>query len=564
MKPSKILLALLFLLLAWTLPAVAQVASDDGALDSGDEAIEMVEESALTESDEAESAEAEAPTEEEPTQPAPADEVVVEADEASVAEAAEEAMPTEAATPAEEAVSVPTEPMADDAVEVAEEPAATEPVEAESAEAEAPAEEDPTESAPVDEVAEEAAEEAMPTEVPMPAEEVAVSVPTEPMVDEAVEVAEETASTESDEAESAEAEAPTEEELPEGVPPQMAEEDKPVLTILNWSEFIDLDESVPEDAPMDQRSPTLRSFAERYGCRIDYVEYDDGDEMFERLAEHPGAYDVVITDTVEFQKLLDAGRLAKMTDRRVPNRKHIQPAYRTVPDDPEGRYFAAYLAGTTGIAYRRDIVGGDVDSWSDFFFAPDGLKGQIALQSEPDAVFMGALIHLGLPVDTYDVVHLRRAGRLILDMKNRGVIGRFDSSSESLGNSLVDGSLAMAIMYSGDALSYMEENENIRYVVPEEGGAFFSDKLMVLEDAPQKDLAFHFVNFVLEPEVHARIAIHCLYVCPNEAALKIIGQLAPDPLGNPAMYPDPATLARCHTTPQRHPEVTRLWARISE
>jgi len=53
----------------------------------------------------------------------------------------------------------------------------------------------------------------------------------------------------------------------------------PVLRILNWSDYIEIDEEADASLPIVARSPILREFAARHGCEIDYHEFEDSTEV---------------------------------------------------------------------------------------------------------------------------------------------------------------------------------------------------------------------------------------------------------------------------------------------
>ena len=76
---------------------------------------------------------------------------------------------------------------------------------------------------------------------------------------------------------------------------------------------------------------------------------------------------------------------------------------------------------------------------------------------------------------------------------------------------LATGQACLAFDYSGDvaqAAARAEEAGNgvtVSYIAPKEGAEVGFDMLAIPSDAPHKEAALAFINFVLRPEIMARI-----------------------------------------------------------
>ena len=87
---------------------------------------------------------------------------------------------------------------------------------------------------------------------------------------------------------------------------------------------------------------------------------------------------------------------------------------------------------------------------------------------------------------------------------------------------LIVGEVDLCLEYNGDILQVMEEDDDLAYVVPEEGALLWEDTLCIPTDAPNPDGAHRFINFILDGEVHGDIAAFIRYPCPNGAAMNCI------------------------------------------
>jgi spermidine/putrescine transport system substrate-binding protein len=76
----------------------------------------------------------------------------------------------------------------------------------------------------------------------------------------------------------------------------------------------------------------------------------------------------------------------------------------------------------------------------------------------------------------------------------------------------------------------------LNFVVPQEGGITWIDNLCIPANAPadQKLAAEMFINFLLRPDIGARLSERNFYASPNEAAG---AYLEPEFLSNPIIYP---------------------------
>ena len=121
--------------------------------------------------------------------------------------------------------------------------------------------------------------------------------------------------------------------------------------------------------------------------------------------------------------------------------------------------------------------------------------------------------------------------------------------------------------YSGDILqargraAEAGDGVVIDYIIPKEGALMWLDSFVIPADAPHPDEAHAFIDFMMEPEIAAANSNHVYYANGNRDSQPF---LDPDLLGDPAIYPDQATLDRLHTTRPYPPGIqrilTRLWA----
>jgi spermidine/putrescine transport system substrate-binding protein len=118
--------------------------------------------------------------------------------------------------------------------------------------------------------------------------------------------------------------------------------------------------------------------------------------------------------------------------------------------------------------------------------------------------------------------------------------------------------------WNGDILQVMEEDDDIAYAVPKEGGLLWQDCLCMPKGAPHPENAHKFINFILDAEAGAAIADFIQYATPNAAARQLLSE---DYRNNPAIFPPDEVTARCEAAIYQGPEVIRLydeaWTRVN-
>ena len=105
-----------------------------------------------------------------------------------------------------------------------------------------------------------------------------------------------------------------------------------------------------------------------------------------------------------------------------------------------------------------------------------------------------------------------------------------------------NGEAAAAPYYAGDAITMIEENEDLAYFLPKEGSNKFVDAMCIPAGAKNKDAAEKFINFILEGEIGAEICNFIGYSTPNQAAYDLLDDNIKN---NEIAYPSDEVLDRC-------------------
>ncbi len=310
------------------------------------------------------------------------------------------------------------------------------------------------------------------------------------------------------------------------------------LTVLNWPDYLDDD--------------LVEAFEREHGVSLNLIYYETDDDRDALLVEAEGrGYDVVLVNGSNLASYVRRGWLEPLDTAVLSQLQHIDPRWRAAYQAAE-THGVPYLWGTLGIAYRRDLVGTEPHSWMDLFEPEEALRGRIVMVNTARVSVAMALKALGHSANSTEPAALDAAERLLMAQRPWvKAYGYVDITEES---ALLTGEVAAAIMYSGDALALEEQNPEVRYTVPMEGGELWVDYWTVLSASPNKSLAWAFIDFMTRPENAARTTVTFNYPSPNRAAEPLLPR---EILDNPAIYPDADTLRRSEVLVPLPPRVTR-------
>ena len=277
---------------------------------------------------------------------------------------------------------------------------------------------------------------------------------------------------------------------------------QPVVNVCSWGEYIDED--------------LIGEFEELYGIRVNYQTTDSNETMYSLLKSGGADYDVIVPSDYMISQLIEEGMLAELDYSAIPNFAQIDERFRNLPYDPENRYTVPYTWGTVGIIYNTAMVDEEITSWGALF--DDKYAGQVLLINNSRDALGAALLYLGYSVNTTDEAEIRAAYEVIADANRRGVFQ--GKVMDEIFQTMEGGNAAIAFYYAGDYLSMYENNEDLAFVVPDEGSNWFVDAMCVLKDAPHYEEAMLWIDFIASTESNLRNMDYIWYASPNAEALE--------------------------------------------
>jgi len=185
--------------------------------------------------------------------------------------------------------------------------------------------------------------------------------------------------------------------------------------------------------------------------------------------------------------------------------------------------------GTVGLIYNAAKVPGAIDSWGALF--DEQYSGEILMFSNSRDAFAIALRKLGYSLNTTDEKKLREAHGLLHEQKP--LVQKY--VMDEIFDSLVGGSAVMGPYYAGDAITMMDENPDLSFVIPKEGTNKFVDAFCIPKGAKNKAGAEAYINFMSSKAAGLRNVEEIGYSTP----LVSVYEALPDEVRNDGIsYPD--------------------------
>lgn len=316
------------------------------------------------------------------------------------------------------------------------------------------------------------------------------------------------------------------------------------LNIYNWATYID--------------PKVLDDFQKKYNVTVKYDTFDSEDTLYAKLKPGNPGYDVIFPSDYMLRRMIKEEIVQPIDPAKIPNRKHLDPKFVNTPYDPENRYSLPYQWGMMGIGYNIKKTGSPIDSWAALF--DPKYKNRVGLMDETRGTMGMVLLYLGFNPSTTDAAEINRARDFLIKHKDNIKAFVADSGQDVLNQGEID----LTNEWSGDMFQVMQENPDLRFAIPKEGSTVYTDLMAIPKGAPHKELAEEFMNFILEPEIGARISNFIHYGSPNLTARerKLID--AKD-LKNPAIYPPPEIWAKLQYVDDVGPALSlydRAWTEV--
>jgi spermidine/putrescine transport system substrate-binding protein len=289
----------------------------------------------------------------------------------------------------------------------------------------------------------------------------------------------------------------------------------PTLNLYNWPGYM------PQTV--------LDAFEAESGVHVTVSEYGAMEEAVVEIRQGR-RFDVAVVEQDVIPVLVGDQKLAHLDLANIPNLRNISPAFRNLAFDPDNHYSIPYHWGTSALIVRTDLLPRPIERWADLW--DPAFAGQVALRQQEVELIGVTMLALGLPLNASDEASVAAAGQKLLELHPAALLDEADGSLAI--PALAAGEVSIFLGWPVDGMKARDEVANIDYVFPAEGAPLWQDAFVVSAGSEKKYTAELFINFLLRPDIGARLINENYAASANEAAA-----LLADPaiVGDPIIYP---------------------------
>jgi len=304
----------------------------------------------------------------------------------------------------------------------------------------------------------------------------------------------------------------------------------------------------------------LDAFTAQTGVAINVAVYGSTEEMEAKLRAGNSGIDVVVPSNYAIEgwvkdTLIEPIDYAKLPDfvKADWNALFMDQAF-----DKGNTHSIPKNWGTTGIAYRSSRVPGGVTTWKQFFeVAGTDYANKTLIVDHQISSFGSAAVAMGHSLNTIDATEMAAVEAMLIALKPK-----LFAISSDVQPPLRAEDTWLSIAWTGDGVQVSRDNDDVKYVVATDGGELWIDSYTVAADAPHREAAYAFLNYILQPDQAAAETEFCLFPHANDKATALLPTEIKD---NPIIYPPADSLGNLEyavNATYNSPERAEAWARI--
>ncbi len=313
------------------------------------------------------------------------------------------------------------------------------------------------------------------------------------------------------------------------------------LFLYTWAQYVD--------------QQLINDFQKQSGLKTIPELYDSNEKMLAALQAGKGAnFSILYPSEYFLPKLINAGLLAMLDHSRLENLDRLMPQFRHSIIDDENHYGIPFAWGTTGLIYNSEKIPEGISDWDYLWSNKEKLTRKMTLLDDSREVIGLALKSLGYSLNEENPDRIKKAYEKLVKLKPH--LSRF--ATDGWQTLLATGDIWIGMGYSSDAGTLLKENPHLRYVVPKPGSSRWSDWMVIPKAAPNPDAAYQWMNYLLQEDIAANLALRLAVTTPNIAAVK---RLPLEIQSNVVSYPPSDILARCEAMTSLSPAAEAIFDR---
>ncbi|WP_088241350.1 ABC transporter substrate-binding protein [Calothrix rhizosoleniae] len=297
------------------------------------------------------------------------------------------------------------------------------------------------------------------------------------------------------------------------------------LDIYTWTQYSD--------------QKVMKTFTTQTGIKIVADVYDSNEFMLAKLrAGGGGSYSIIYPSDYMVQKMVELGLLKQINHQKIRGLDNLFPQFKNPTYDANNKHSIPFSWGTTGFIYNSEILKKPPDDWDYLWQNQEILNKRMTLLNDIREVMGGVLKMLGYSYNSQDEKAVKQAYEKLKELK--GAIAAFDT--DAWRNQILTGDLLLAMCYSGDAVNIIKENSKFKYVIPQSGSSLWTDTITIPTTSANIDGAYAWINFILQPEIGAKMSDRLGIATPNQAGFELLPK---EVQNNTTLFPPQSIIDKC-------------------
>lgn len=321
--------------------------------------------------------------------------------------------------------------------------------------------------------------------------------------------------------------------------------------------------------PLYMADGFVAAFQTASGITVDYKEdFNDNEQWFAKVKEplsrkqDIGA-DLVVPTEFMAARVKGLGWLNEISDAGVPNRKNLRKDLLDSKVDPGRKFTAPYMTGMVGLAYNRAATGRDITKIEDLW--DPAFKGRVSLFSDVQDGLGMIMQSQGNSPENPTTESITKAVDLVREQKDKGQIRRFTGNDYA--DDLASGNVAVAQAYSGDVVQLQADNPDLQFIVPEAGGDWFIDTMVIPYTTQNQKAAEAWIDYIYDRPNYAKLVAFTQFVPVLSDITEELAKVDAAAAANPLINPSPEVQANLKSwaalTDEQTQEFNTLYAAVT-
>jgi spermidine/putrescine transport system substrate-binding protein len=321
--------------------------------------------------------------------------------------------------------------------------------------------------------------------------------------------------------------------------------------------------------PLYMADGFIAAFQTASGLAVDYKEdFNDNEQWFAKVKEPLSRRQDIGSDLVVPTEFMGArvkglNWLSEISEAGVPNRKNLRTDLLDSKIDPGRKFLAPYMSGMVGLAYNKAATGRDITKIDDLW--DPAFKGKVSLLSDVQDGLGMIMQAQGNTPESPTTESVTTAVDLVREQKEKGQIRRFTGNDYA--DDLASGNVAVAQAYSGDVVQLQADNPDLQFIVPESGGDWFIDTMVIPYTTQNQKGAEAFIDYVYDRANYAKLVAFTQFVPVLSDMTDELAKVDEASAKNPLINPSPEVQANLKSwaalTDEQTQEFNTLYAAVT-